>query len=157
MTPSASKNSDDDDDEGNSDEEVSSSVGVPLGDQDAPLSFSIAMQARSWMTAPLTAPMMPEMYGHSNYWQQQQHYAQDDSADMQHVRCSTPFFTIGNEKLQRIVQCYMLLPRTARYACSKLSQIGIVRAGGRRIHLSERQEEEGEWLSKLIGKNYVHF
>jgi hypothetical protein len=90
--PGASKNSDDDDDEEeNSDEEVSSTVGVPLGDQDAPLSFSSAMQTRSWMTAPLTAPMMPEMYGHSNYWQQQQHYAQDDSADMQQVRCSTSY------------------------------------------------------------------
>lgn len=81
-------------DSGSNDEnEVSSTVGMPQMDQDAPLTFSSSVGGRVWSAAPLVSAMVPEMYAASSstnssahYWQQQQHYAQALSADTDQVK-----------------------------------------------------------------------
>lgn len=75
----------------NRDTEQEDSVvyGVPILDQDRPLSFKSTDHFQSWSSAPLVAPMMPEMYArHSGFkaasaaqWQKHLHFAQDTLTD----------------------------------------------------------------------------
>ncbi|XP_076443325.1 proline-rich protein PRCC-like [Babylonia areolata] len=91
---SSSKEGGDSVDNDDDDNEVSSTVGVPVVNQDAPLTFSTTMQSGGWTTAPLTSPMLPEMYaepvssGAASYWQMQQHYAQQYEEDEQEASSS---------------------------------------------------------------------
>lgn len=79
------------DDEGSGENEVTSTVGIPQFNQDAPLAFNSSTQSLGWSTTPLVSPMLPEMYAApssssaASYWQRQQHYAQDYAAETQQV------------------------------------------------------------------------
>ena len=81
--------------------EVTSTVGIPRFNQDAPLSFNSSIQGHGWSSAPLVSPMLPEMYAApsssslATYWQRQQHYAQDQSTEMQQVGINVQSHSAG--------------------------------------------------------------
>lgn len=64
--------------------------GIPVVNQDAPLSFSSAILSRGWSLSPLVSPMTPELYvapsegsskNSAQVWQTQQHLAQESVED----------------------------------------------------------------------------